>query len=123
MESTSESLVAKDANQAVCSMLQSPNFDIHQLEQYLLQCQRTGRSDFQEVLDGKATGSGSPLHIAVRRNFVDAVQSVIRIGASIDSRGFQGETPLMLSCAVSVTDRHPPLSHSWAAILSVGGAG
>lgn len=104
MESPSESLVAKDANQAVCSMLQSPNFDIHHLEQYLLQCQGTGRSDFQDVLDGRATDSGrTPLHIAVRRNFVDAVQSLIQFGASIDSRGLQGETPLMLCCAVSAT--------------------
>ena len=104
MEVSNGSLVAEDANQAICTMLQSPSFDIHRMEHYLLQCQRTGRSDFQDVLDGKAKDSGrSPLHIAVQRNFLNAVEAVIRFGASMDSRGLQGETPLMLGCAVSIT--------------------
>ena len=104
MEGSSGSLAAEEANQAICTMLQSTHFDNHHMEQYLLRCQRTGRSDFQVVLDGKAKSNGrSPLHIAAQRNFVDAVETVIRFGASVDSRGLQGETPLMLGCAVSTS--------------------
>lgn len=102
MEAASETLAAEEANQAICTMLQGPSFDIQRMEQYVQQCQRTGRSDFQEVLDGKSKSNGrSPLHIAVQRNFVDAVKVFTRCGANVDSRGLQGETPLMLGCAVS----------------------
>uniref|UniRef100_K3WLG1 Uncharacterized protein n=1 Tax=Globisporangium ultimum (strain ATCC 200006 / CBS 805.95 / DAOM BR144) TaxID=431595 RepID=K3WLG1_GLOUD len=57
----------------------------------------SGVNSSYSILDYRNHEDETPLHVAVKFGYVDAVRALLRYGASIDAEDSQGRTPLVLS--------------------------
>ena len=92
---------AKDANRIVHGMIMDSYFNKERLRSYLKQCQQTRNQDFTDVVNGYCEKHClSPLHISIQRCMVGAVEVLLQFGGDINSKGPNGESPLMAACTV-----------------------